>query len=328
VRRIDEAEDPVRAVLEAHERGRPVALLTSGTSGAPRAVVRTTASWVGSFPYVAELTGLDRDSRVWLPGPRVTTMNLFAAVHAAWAGARVVEEPATATHVHLTPARLAEALDDGTDLSGRHLVVAGDRLGSHLAERAASAGARVSHYYGAAELSFVAWGGHEHDLRPFPGVEVDLRDGEIWARSPYLCDGYDGPAGPLRRDGDGFATVGDHGRLEAGVLHVLGRGEQAVTVGGATVHVTDVEAALQPHLSGEVAVLGVPHGRLGQVLAAVLTDDRERESARRAAADLLAGAGRPRVWFHLPRLPVTHGGKLDRSTLAALVTGGDARRLG
>ena len=71
----------------------------------------------------------------------------------------------------------------------------------------------MHHYYGAAELSFVAWGAHADDLRPFPGVEVSVREGEVWVRSPYLCTGYDGPPGPLRRDGDGFATVGDRGSM-------------------------------------------------------------------------------------------------------------------
>jgi len=48
----------VAAWLEAELAGEPVALRTSGTSGAPRAVVRTTESWVSSFPTVARLTGL------------------------------------------------------------------------------------------------------------------------------------------------------------------------------------------------------------------------------------------------------------------------------
>ena len=90
-------------------------------------------------------------------------------------------------------------------------MVAGDRLPVALHDRAVAAGARVHHYYGAAELSFVAWGAHADDLRPFPGVEVAVRDGEVWVRSPYVCSGYDGSPGPLRVDPDGFATVGDRG---------------------------------------------------------------------------------------------------------------------
>lgn len=323
---MDGAEDPVGAVLDAHERGEQVALPTSGTSGAPRWVVRSTVSWVASFPHVAALTGLDSSSRVWVPGPLVATMNLFTAVHAAYAGAARTDDAASATHAQLTPATLAAALDDGAPLAGCHVVVAGDRLPLGLAERAVTAGLRVSHYYGAAELSFVAWGAHEHDLRPFPGVEVDLRDGEIWVRSPYLCEGYDGPPGPLRRDGGGFATVGDRGRLDRGALRVLGRGEEAVTVGGETVLVADVEAMLRPHVAGRVAAVGLPHDRLGQVVVAVLTDASSQPAARRAARDLLSGSHRPRVWFHVPELPLTAAGKLDRAGLARRVAARDGVR--
>ena len=102
----------------------------------------------------------------------------------------------------------------------------------------------VHHYYGAAELSFVAWGAHADDLTPFPGVDVVVRDGEVWVRTPYLCLGYDGPPGPLRTDPDGFATVGDRGVLADGRLLVSGRSD-AVTVGGATVEPADVEVVLR-----------------------------------------------------------------------------------
>ena len=66
-------------------------------------------------------------------------------------------------------------------------------------------------YYGAAELSFVAWRDRSGPLRAFPGVETDLRDGLLWARSPYLAKGYLSARAdrPLRRDSHGWATVGD-----------------------------------------------------------------------------------------------------------------------
>ena len=81
-RHVASAADPVAAVLEAHDRDELIALQTSGTTSEPRAVVRTTSSWVDSFPHVSRLTGIDRRSRVWVPGPLTATMNLFAAVHA------------------------------------------------------------------------------------------------------------------------------------------------------------------------------------------------------------------------------------------------------
>jgi long-chain acyl-CoA synthetase len=325
---ILEAADPVLAFAAATRGDALIALPTSGTSGLARTVVRTARSWTDSFPAIGELTGLTADSRLWLPGPLSATMNLFAAVHADWAGAALVDSLAAATHIHLTPGRLAQLLDDGADLGGRTIVVAGDALEPSLRERAESSGARVAHYYGAAELSFVAWGVDRDCLRAFPGVEINVRDGEIWVRSGYLAEGYlaegylaegspAGVDGPFRRGADGFATVGDRGRLDCDVgadrVVVDGRPD-AILTGGATVLVADIEAAIRPLISGQVAVLGLPHPRLGQVVAAVLTDEADRRPARGAARGL--GAGRPRRWFHRQVLPLTRAGKIDRRMLA------------
>jgi acyl-CoA synthetase (AMP-forming)/AMP-acid ligase II len=309
----------VAAFLDAHEAGALVALPTSGSSSQPRTVVRSTASWVRSFPHVEALTGLSPSSRVWVPGPLSSTMNLFAAVHARCLGAELVPGARDATHAVVTPAALDRSLPDLADVV---VVVAGDGLSPALHARATEAGARVCHYYGAAELSFVAWGPHRDALAPFPGVEVEVRGGEVWVRSAYVCEGYDAASGPLRFAPDGFATVGDRGRLENGVLTVLGRPD-AVTTAGATVWVPDVEALLRPVARGEVVVVGAPHERLGAVLSVVLTDAEDLGAVRDRARAVLAGAERPRCWFHEPKLPLTDAGKVDRKRLADLAGSGD-----
>jgi long-chain acyl-CoA synthetase len=226
----------------------------------------------------------------------------------------------------VTPAALTRSLDDGL-LGGCTAVVAGDRLTPALHDRAVAAGVRVRHYYGASELSFVAWGTHADDLRPFPGVEVEVRDGEIWVRSPYLCTGYhsddrdDGnqPAGPLRHDADGFATVGDRGDLREGLLVVAGRPGTA-TVGGSTVDLTGIEAVLRPAARGEVVVVAIPHPTWGSLPAVVLTRGDDHPAVRRLARARLNGARRPRVWYLLAALPLTPAGKVDREAVTRLVS--------
>ena len=283
---------------------------SSGSTGVGRAVRRSTASWVDSFATVAQLCGLSSSARVWVPGPLTATMNLFSAVLARHIGATSVTSAEQATHAFVTPTALRGHVDD---LAGAIVVVAGDRLARASAAEALAAGSTVHHYYGAAELSFVAWGSHAEDLQVFPGVEVEVRDGEIWVRSPYLCQGYVGSSGPLRRDATGFATVGDRGSLEGDRLVVHGRPD-AVTTGGATVAVAEVEAALRPLVRGEVVVVGVPHGHLGEVVAAVVTSHGD---LGRVLATELIGASRPRRWFVVEELPVTDAGKVDRVALAS-----------
>jgi long-chain acyl-CoA synthetase len=313
-------DDPVAAVLHAHAAGVPLLLSTSGSSGATRQVRRTTASWFGSFPAVARLTGLDETARVFVPGPIIGTMNLFAAVLTRALGARRVDAVEDATHAHVTPTELRRLLTEGRPVAGVRVTVAGDRLGADLHDRAVGAGAVVSHYYGAAELSFVAWGRHEHDLRPFPGVEVVDRGGVLWVCSPYLA--------LVPGDAEGFATVGDRGTVTAdGRVLVHGRGDAAVVTGGVTVVVEDVEAALGPDLGGELVVVGVPHPDLGEVVAAVLTRAGDLETARHRARAGLRETHRPRLWFVTDALPRTSAGKVDRSAARALAAAGRWRRL-
>jgi len=317
--------DPRRAFADAHRAGCLIGLTTSGTAGRPRTVVRTTRSWADSFPYAADLLGLGPGSRVWVPGPLAATMNLFAAVHAAWAGAILVDGPRQATHAHLTPSALRRGLaTQPAELAGVHVLTAGDRLDRGAYDAARAAGIRVSHYYGAAELSFVAWGEHADALRPFPGVEVSARGGELWVRSPYVCEGYLEADPVLRRDEEGWMTVGDRGRHADGRVTVLGR-QGGITTGGATVLVAEVEHVLRSHAAGDVLVLGIPHSDLGEVVAAVVTCRDDAQRLRTVSRRLLAPAARPRRWLHVDPLPLTKNGKTDRAAVQALMTPGAPR---
>jgi len=124
----------------------------------------------------------------------------------------------------------------------------------------------------------------------------------------------------LRRDEDGWTTVGDRGVVADGWVRVLGRAG-GITTGGATVLVAEIEHRLRAHASGEVAVVGAPHPDLGEVVVAVVTSREDLHRLRSTCREVLAPAERPRRWVHVDAMPLTPGGKVDRLALATLADG-------
>jgi long-chain acyl-CoA synthetase len=324
---LDRCADPVAAVLAAYRAGERISVPTSGTTGRPRRIVRTAASWVDSFAAVAGLTDFTRASRAWVPGPLAATMNLFAATLVSHLGAELVSSPTEATHAFLTPSGLRGLLAEPVTVGGLRVIVAGDRLRPDLADRAEARGWLVSHYYGAAQLSFVAWGRDEASLRPFPKVRLWSRDGELWVASPWLCEQEitaSGVPATLRSFQDPtteetWASVGDRGRVTADGRVLVGGRDGVILTGGATVIAGDVEAALRQAARGEVFLVPQPHPRLGALVVAVCTDHDDLSALPRYARAALSGAYRPRRWLHLPDPPLTAAGKVDRAALATWV---------
>ena len=296
-------------------------LFTSGSTGRPRGVVRSLASWQLSLDPLSELTRIGPDDVVWVPGPLTSSLYLYGAFHARAVGAAVVSRPSpSVTAAHLVPTGLAQAVDVAASLPGlRTVVVAGDVLPDVLRRRAVALGWRVVEYYGAAELSFVGWRDSPGPFRDFPGARVRVRDGRVWVRSAYCCNGYLDieDRGPLVRDGD-WAGVGDLGRLEGDGWVVTGRGNAAVVTGGHTVVAEEVEGvvAAVPGVVA-VAVVGLPHDRLGRYVAAVVVADRPVRAAVVEAVSTLPPAARPRRWLGAERLPLTAAGKVSRSQVEA-----------
>jgi acyl-CoA synthetase (AMP-forming)/AMP-acid ligase II len=223
------------------------------------------------------------DDRILVPGPLVSSLFCFAALHGLAVGAEVMAtgrwSPGVvqdllpgADVVHAVPhmlERMLSGIEQSTAERGpghrvRTALVSGAALLPGLRERAAALGIELIAYYGAVELSFVAVDAAQIDLssleRPQPAaVHVDGNDtvGEVWVRSPWIAHRYVGDAaGPFRRDDAGWASVGDLAELGHDTLKLRGRGDGAITTGGSTVVPEDVEAVLAavPGVSGVSSV--------------------------------------------------------------------------
>jgi acyl-CoA synthetase (AMP-forming)/AMP-acid ligase II len=300
-------------------------VFSSGSTGRPRGVVRTLTSWQASVEPLSRLIGLAPDDVVGVPGSLASSLSLYAAWHARQVGCRVLLadewhrggrlEP---TVVHCVPGRLDTLLTRRAagGLPDLHtVVVAGDRTCEAWRQGCGGAGWRLVEYYGSVEASFVL-AGDGAVLTPFPGVDVDIRQGRLWARSPYLFRGYLSGDGPMRLE-DGWLGPADRVEPAGSGFRVLGRPD-VITTGGHTVQVADVEEALAgvPGVTG-LAVVATPDSRLGELVTAVIAGGCD-EVAVRAAARALPAPARPRLVIRVDELPTTPSGKPDRVALAAL----------
>lgn len=164
-----------------------------------------------------------------------------------------------------------------------------------------------------------------------PGTEQVLSSGaagEVYVHSPGVMLGYldDLEASRETITHDGWLRTGDLGVLdEAGHLRIKGRLKDVIIKGGENISPVEVEEKIRT-LPGvaDVAVVGVPDDRWGEVPAAalVLADPAHTDlSAVRAVAAATLGAFlAPSHWHLVAALPVTTAGKVDKFALRNTLT--------
>ena len=311
--------------------------LTSGSTGRPRRIRRSVASWTASFAVNEGLFGIGPGTRVAVLGALEHSLSLYGALEGAHLGAEVhllaglrPDRQATALAdrgvevLYATPAQLRGLAGALPDL--RLVPVGGSKLDGALRRRLAqiAPAAKIREFYGAAETSFVALADDDTPDdsvgRPYPGVSLDLRDGEVWVKSPYLFNGYVSDPGSARWQ-DGWLSVGEIGRMQDGFLYLHGRKGRMVTVADQNVFPEEIEALMET-LPGvdRAAVLAVPDAARGHVLHAVAMGDPGAEAAILAALRAALGPMKaPRGITWRRDWPMTASGKTD---LAALERGG------
>ncbi len=170
------------------------------------------------------------------------------------------------------------------------------------------------------------------DMRPLPTGEV----GEICVRGPAVFAGYhDNPEATAKALRGGWFHTGDLGKLDArGLLTITGRESDMYISGGSNVYPRECEDVLLEHPGvAEVAVLGVPDRRWGEVGVAVVVR-RPGVPAVSEAALLAFLAGKlaryrwPRQIFFWDALPKSGYGKITKKDVRALlVERGDVQEI-
>ena len=326
-------------------------LLTSGSSGAPKAVGLTTGAFAASIAGAARRLSL-RPGACWglclslghvgglalllraiATGAAVRcwpTFDAQAVAHAVLAG--------QVTHLSVVPVmlrRLLDALDGRKAPASLRCVLTGGAAASRpLLERAWRAGVPAAPTWGMTETaSQIATAPPEVARRvpgtagrPLRGVEVRADDaGVLHARGPTLAAAVVRAPGvgpePLPLDADGWFRTPDAGRVDAdGRVQVHGRADDAIVTGGLNVAPREVEQVIEA-MPGvrEAVVFGVPDPDWGQVVAAVVeaaNGDVAPEGVDRHCRARLARGRCPSRIRVVDALPRTRTGKVMRVQVA------------
>jgi HIP---CoA ligase len=161
---------------------------------------------------------------------------------------------------------------------------------------------------------------------PCEDVQVELADdGEVLVRGYNVMQGYlDDPIATADAiDADGWLHTGDLGEFtDSGRLRIVGRKKDMFIVGGFNAYPAEIEGFLSEHpMVAQVAVIGVPDDRMGQVGKAFVVC--RRAGGEPATADALiawsrermAGYKVPRYVEFLDELPTNATGKVVKDRL-------------
>jgi O-succinylbenzoic acid--CoA ligase len=309
-------------------------VLTSGTTGGPKAVELTEGGLAAVGRGCNEALGLTRDDRwlVCLPLHHVAGLAILARARVGGQGVVVHEgfdlaavaaapEQEGATLVSVVPTMLGRLLDAHAPLHEyRRIVVGGAPLPAALREWAVAADAPVVDAYGLSETG----GGFVLDGWPIPGAELELGAGdEIRVRGAMVMDGYRlDPDGTRAAFDDGWLRTGDVGAwADDGALIVVDRRRDLVITGGVNVSPTTVEQALVEHPAvADVCVAGAPDDEWGErvvafVVAAPGVDAPSIDELRDFARSRLRSPELPRQVVVVAEIPRTPGGKAQRARL-------------
>lgn len=172
--------------------------------------------------------------------------------------------------------------------------------------------------------------------RPRTGMEVAILDehlqplppgtvGEICCRGPAVFAGYfNNPEATAKALRGGWFHTGDLGRMDArGLLYITGRESDMYISGGSNVYPREVEEVLLTHPDvAEVAVLGVPDQKWGEVGVAVVVATRPNLTAQALLQHLEGRCAKyrwPRHVFFWESLPKSGYGKITKKDVRRML---------
>ncbi|HNP56876.1 MAG TPA: o-succinylbenzoate--CoA ligase [Gordonia sp. (in: high G+C Gram-positive bacteria)] len=344
---VDDPDAPDRRVLEESlgvgtqviDPDACLVIATSGSTGDPKGAIHTPATLAASADATHARLGGAGNWLLALPPHHIAGLQvLLRALRAGYTPAiadlrggfdvqrftdAVTRLRGPRRYTSLVPTQLVAVLrspEATAALAGLDAVlVGGAAIPTPLAQRARAACIPLVTTYGMSETG----GGCVYGGRPLDGVAVSIDDeGRVVLSGPMVAHGYH------RRSDPAFAVAGsfrtdDLGRVDDGVLTVLGRADDAISTGGLTVvpRVVEDVLAADPAVA-QCAVVGVPDERLGEEIVALVVAEPGRtpnpESLRASVAQQVHRHAAPRRILVVDEIPLRGPGKIDRAAVRTL----------
>jgi len=329
-------------------------IYTSGSTGNPKGCAQTyaamTAAWAAHPdrwpPAIRELAA--RLQRYLVFGSLSSQVMLeYGILTLAAGGTLVAAHPPTfpdalvrhrATASVITVGKLYRLVRDQrahpADLSGlRALLVSGSPLDpGRLREALDVLGPVIFHGYGQTETGMIAMltpsemASSDAALasvgRPPEAVDVAIRDGELFVRTPAQATAYwRDPAETAEVFVDGWVRTRDLADLGAdGYLRLLGRARDVIIVQATLVYAGPIERVLASHPDvAEAYVVGRPDEETGEAIHAYVVPAGDRtpdaDRLRQWVAERLGAAAMPRTVTLIDEAPLAPSGKPDKRAL-------------
>lgn len=306
-------------------------VMTSGSTGKSKLLWRDYHSWADFFPEQNRVFGVDENTSIFCQGSLAFTgnLNIYMGVLAA-GGTLIVTEKFRPRHwlelirqydvntIYLIPSKLLllpKFMSEPNEQI-RYIISGSQTMGRQEADKLLGAfpTAEITLYYGASELNYITYI-KDKDMtedrtvigKPFAGVEITIRQEEIFINTPYHVEDISMPF-----------SLKDRGYVdEQGLLHFLGRTDDICNVNGRKVSSVKVTNALT-ELPGivEAAVL-VQHVGDADVLVAFVaaTASFSKQELVKLLRPSLEDYELPKQFVFFKHLPRNESGKIDKLAL-------------
>ena len=284
-------DGPAVSPLDANPDAIGVFATSSGTTGRAKLVPLSQRVMAARAEQIASALGFAPDVRFALAMPVDDYVGKAQRLNVLWHGGTLAFPTGTRTALptiaqanalrvdvlQLSVLQARNLLHRGGDArlpATTRILLGAARMPPGFAREVESAvGGRVYDRYGSTEANLVATTYPDGDDgttdavgRPLRGIEIEIVDeddrpvergavGEIRTRSPCVASGYhDDPVACARQFRGGWYYTGDAGRIdERGLLHLLGRRDDMMSLNGINIIPAEIECVLEAHPSVRTA---------------------------------------------------------------------------